>query len=239
MAAQSDAIVDRHTLLNRLVLDRRTTDEIGRVDRLWMDPQTHRVIAVGCKTGWLGRDRRCFSWQQIETVGGDSILVNFSDVPEYELPSTAEVAIGNELWTDAGNAAGRIADYRIEIKTGQIVEYLFAARGLRGIAEGIFQLKASAVESMGRKRAIAKDDAVQNAPQYAEGLGQKLDRAAEFFKEDYTKTSDNWQAFGQGAQKFAQQFKKTAQQAGDRAKEQFESAKERIQNTDENKDKNS
>ncbi len=232
MVSQSDTIVDRHTLINRLVLDRRTTDEIGRIDRLWIDPQTHYVIAVSCKTGWLGRDRCCFSWQQIDTVGSDSVLANFADAPEYELPTPAETAIGNELWTDAGNVAGRIADYRIEVQTGKIIAYLFVARGLRGIAEGMFQLPVTAVDSMGRKRAIAKDEVVQNAPQYMEGLGQKLDRVAEFLKDDYAKTSDKWQVLGQGAQKLAKQVQKTAQQAGDRAKQQIERAKERLNDTE-------
>ena len=45
MSDQPDVI--RHSeLLHRLVLDRKTTEELGRVERLWMHPPAHRVLGI-------------------------------------------------------------------------------------------------------------------------------------------------------------------------------------------------
>ena len=230
MDTQSEII--RHSeLLNRLVLDRNTTETLGNLEHLWLDPHANQIMGITCKSGLLGRNKQKFAWSQIETIGKDSILVNPS--PEEmttETPENTNLLIGNELWTDAGNKIGQLVDYLFNFKTGAIVKYLFVSNGWRGVLDGVYILEPIAISSVGSKRIIVLDAAVKNAQQYSEGLGQKIEQAKDFIKEDYQKTKKELEA-AVGQKKTADQLRETIQSVTSQAKDKFTEAKTKLQNT--------
>lgn len=209
-------------VLNRLVLDRRTTEEVGHVDQLWLNPQTHQIVALTCKSGFLGNKKQSFTWAQIETIGNDSILVDFdSEAVAPEKPESAVSLIGHEVWTDAGNKAGKIIDYLFIPQTGAITQYLFISSGWRGILEGVYSLPATAIASVGSKRVIVPDGVIQDPEYYAEGLSQKANQAAEFLKEDLKKTHTDWESLKRSAQNITEQVKGTTEKVTNLAKEKL------------------
>jgi uncharacterized protein YrrD len=230
-------LVQYAEVINRLVLDRRTVEELGRVEQLWLNPQTHQIVGLTCKSGFLGGNKRLFTWEQIEAIGNDSIIVNYD--PEEiapEKPESAISLIGHEVWTDAGNKAGKIIDYLFIPQTGAVAKYLFVSNGWRGIVEGVYSLPASAIANVGSKRVIVPDGVVQEPEFHAEGLNQKANQAAEFLKDDYVKTQGDWGALRRTAQNIAGQVKDKAEQVTNIAKEKLAEVKAKQQDAAQQED---
>ena len=221
MAPTPPTPIRQSQLLNRLVIDYHTTEEVGRVDQILVDGRTHQVEGIVCKSGLLGRHKRAFDWMQIETIGQDSILVKLQGGPESDKLEMAQTMIGHEVWTDAGDRIGHLVDYCIHPTTGAVLTYLFSAAGLRGMAEGIYCLLPSAIISTGRKRIMAEKTALETAEQFTEGLNQKAANAFEFLKSDYAKTQkDLTEAVG-GAQAIAEQWQTQRQKLSSQAKDKL------------------
>jgi uncharacterized protein YrrD len=222
--------VKQSEVLNRLVLDRCTAEEIGRVEQLWLNPQSHQVVGLTCKSGFLGNKKRSFTWAQIEAIGNDSILVNLDSLDiEPEKPEGVVSLIGHELWTDAGNKAGKIVDYLFVPKTSAVVNYLYMSSGWRGVLDGIYLLPFSAIANVGSKRVIVPDAIIQNPLQYAEGWNQKVGQAAEFLIEDFKKTQDDLEAMKRGVHSIQEQVKDKAEKVTNIAKEKLSEVKAREQ----------
>lgn len=222
--------VKHSEVLHRLVLDRRTTEEVGRVDQLWLNPQSHQVVGLTCKSGFLGGNKRSFTWAQIETIGNDSILVNYdSEGVELEKPESAVSLIGHEVWTDAGNKVGKVVDYLFVPQTGTVVSYLFVSSGWHGVLDGVYLFPFTAISSVGKKRVIVPDAIAQVPQQYAEGLNQKANKAAEFLKEDLKKTQTDWEVIKRGAQNITEQVRDTTEKVTNVAKEKLSEVQAREQ----------
>lgn len=207
-------------LLNRLVLERQTTEEIGHVDQLLLDYQAHRVVALRCKSGLLGAKKRYFAWAQVESIGTDSILVNTSKNNKAQQKTESwDSLIGHEVWTDAGNKIGKLVDYLLKPKSGSVVNYLFSDVGWHGVMDGMYLLPPVAISSIGRKRVIVLDAVAQNSKPYGEGLNQKIGQATDLIKEDYQKTVQEFKAVKQKAQQMPEHLKDKAQSVTEQLKD--------------------
>ena len=221
MAPSPPTPIQYSQLLNQLVIDYDTTEEVGQVEQLLVDVKTHQVEGIVCKSGFLGRHKRAFGWVQIETIGQDSILVKLLGSPESDKLETAQVMVGHEVWTDAGDRIGHLVDYCIHPQTGAVLAYLFAAEGLRGIAEGVYRLSPDAIISAGRKRIMAEKTALETAEQFAPGFNQKAATAFEFLKTDYAKTQQDWTEAVSGVQTIAEQLQTQRQKISSQAKDKL------------------
>ena len=219
------SLVRYSELIDRLVLDRRTAEELGRVEKLWLIPQTHQVVGFTCKGGFLGVRKRSFTWNQIESIGADSIMVNFNTevFADPAKPEDVYSLIGHEVWTEAGNKAGKIVDYLILQQTGAVFNYLFASNGWRGILNVLYLLAITDISSIGSKRLIVKNAAVETPQQYR-SLQEKLSQAADILKEDYQKTQTDLQALKRGMQDMALEAKERAQEIARQLQEKREKA---------------
>ncbi|NJR69778.1 MAG: hypothetical protein HC771_14785 [Synechococcales cyanobacterium CRU_2_2] len=61
MPMDSPIIIRHSELLNRLVLERDTGQEVGRVERLWMYPQAHRVMGWYAAVAALAASGLCIN----------------------------------------------------------------------------------------------------------------------------------------------------------------------------------
>jgi uncharacterized protein YrrD len=221
-------IVRRTELLNRRTIDRRTAAEVGKVDQLWVDPQSHRTLGFTCKSGLLGSKKRWFAWAQVDTVG-ENVLVNINpELPELQQPEQAISTIGLEVLTDTGNKAGTVADFLFDAKTGSVVGYLFKSSGWRGVLDGIYVLPVAAISTIGSKRAIVSEAAVLEPHQYAEGLHQKMSQVAEFLHEDLDKTLKNVEGVKRGAQSLAEKLQDKAQEVKEVAQVKVAELKQQV-----------
>ncbi|MDY7024429.1 MAG: PRC-barrel domain-containing protein [Cyanobacteriota bacterium] len=196
-------MIKRSELINRLILERNTTEDLGRVEQIWINPQSHQVVALTCKSGLIRGQKRFFSWNDITQIGEDAVLVNRlpAESEEPHLPEQAIHVSGHEVWTDAGKKIGAVVDYIFELKTGFINTYLYTAKGLRGMLDGVYVLPATAISSVGNKRLIVLEAAIKNPQQYSEGLGDRIGQAAEFLQDDLEKTKEHLEELKRNAQK--------------------------------------
>lgn len=216
-------VIKQSQLINLLVLDRRTAEELGRVDHLWLDPQIHRVIGLSCKSGFLGSSKQGVTWRQIDSFGEDSILVNINrdEFTNPEKPDEVYSLIGHGVWTDTGSKVGKLVDYLIVPKTGAVINYLFASSGWRGMLNGLYILPISKIQSIGSKRLIVEEATFQEPQFYSEGLNQKVGQFKEFFKTDLEETKRHFYSLAKGAQSIAEQAKDRAKELAEQAKEQL------------------
>lgn len=217
-------------LLNRLVLDRQTTEEVGRVSRLLLDGQAQSVVGLTCKSGWLAGKQKTFTWKQIEVIGEDSVLVRYEDDHTAKLPESAKFLIGSELWTDAGKKVGHIQDFLFNQETGSVVKYMFTPNGWQGLMEGTYLLEPIMISSVGDKRVIVLEKAVQNPQKFAEGLSSKINHATEFIQSDYEQTKQDFESSVRGrSQKAVDQLKNLAQATTEKAEETISEIKTKFQ----------
>jgi uncharacterized protein YrrD len=219
-------VIQCSQLLNRRVIDRGTAEEVGRIDELWLNSKSHHVVGFSCKSGGilgLGVKKHSFSWEQIYSIGADSnsILVHInSEVEEPEKsPEISPPIIGHEVLTDGGNTAGELRDYIIATQTGAVVGYLYKSSGWRGAVEGTYLLSPEDIASMGSKRIIAIDKAVQEPQPYTDGMNRKLNKVGELLKEDYSKTMGDLRGLIKGAQNISEQAKSKVQEVAEQARE--------------------
>jgi uncharacterized protein YrrD len=222
-------VVRQSDLLNQLVLDRNTMEELGHVDVLWMHPPVHRVLGFICKSGFLGTKKTAFNLAQIRTLGANSILVNAKPVEtDSEKVRQLESLINCEVWSDAGNKIGRITDCLFNFKTGAITEYLFVSSGWGAIAGGVYLLPPSKILSFGNKRVLVSEAAAQTLAVYREGIKQKLTKAGDFLKEDYIQATQEVRSLAKQAQAATEQARERAQALAEQAKDRVQTLNEQL-----------
>jgi uncharacterized protein YrrD len=232
MTAEAE-VVKQSDLLNQLVLDRNNMEELGRVDVLWMYPAAHRVLGFICKSGFLGAKKVVFKLPQIQTLGANSILVHSQpEETDAEKVKQLDSLLNCEVWSDAGNKIGRITDYRFQLKTGEITQYLFASSGWSGITGDIYQLPPNRIISFGRKRVLVPEAAVKSFELYRPGIKQTLSKARDILKDDYISLVKQAQILTEQAkeraQAIAEQAKETAQTFTEQLKEETQTFTEQV-----------
>lgn len=216
------ARIMRHSqLLNRLVLDRDTTEELGRIEVVWMHPPAHRVMGFVCKPGFMSKQRYAFNLKQLYRIGAESILVSSgaaeTNVKEVRL---LETLIGLEVWTDQGEKLGRIIDCLFDRKTGNITQYLFKSGGWRGFTSGIYQLPPKSVMSFGSKRVLVTSQVSEKIEVFQEGLEERFAEVSDLIKSGYSQEIDS---FTTRAQKLSQQAEERLQRLAKQANAQVDS----------------
>lgn len=216
-------LMQHNQLLKKLVLDRETVEEQGRLVELWLNPQSHQVIGFTCKSGIFAKQEKYFAWKQMDTVGSDAILVNSNLAADsLEKPDNIIDIIGNEIWTDTGDKIGFIVEYILNLNTGKIVDYLFKYNSWKSMFDSIYLLPPEAVSSAGSKRVIVAKDAVQNPEFYTEGIGQKIEQIHEFLEADLVRTREHIDVARTEAQKLAVGFQQKAKIVKEEAQERVQ-----------------
>jgi len=221
MSPSDSATIKHSDLLNRLVINIDTTEEVGRVAQLLVDTTVHQVEGLVCKAGFLGRERQAFGWVQVESIGPDSVVVK----PGTEFASRrlddAIAMTTQEVWSDTGERVGHLVDYCIDRKTGAITLYLFAGEGLRGLTEGVYGLSPQGVVSAGRKRIMVEDARIEDAELVSEGLGQRAAGAASFLQKDYSQTQQDFESVVDKSQTLAEQLQQQTRRFADQTRQQL------------------
>ncbi len=214
-------VIRQSELLNQLVIDRNTMEELGRVEVLWMYPQTHRVMGFICKSGFLGAKKLAFKLTQLEARGVNGILTH-AQPEETDLGKVRQLVslINHEVWSDTGNKVGFITDYLFNLQTGAITQYLFVSSGWAGITGKVYQLPQTKILSFGVKRVLVSEAAVITLALYREGIEQKLTKAGDFLKKEATQ---EWRSLAQQTQSATQQAKSRINNLAEQAKERAQS----------------
>jgi uncharacterized protein YrrD/ElaB/YqjD/DUF883 family membrane-anchored ribosome-binding protein len=210
-------VVRQNDLLNQLVLDRDTLEELGRVEVLWMYPPAHRVLGFVGKTGFLGSKKFAFQLAQIHAIGVNGVLTHSPpEETNAEKVRQLESLIQHEVWSDEGNKIGKISDCLFNLRTGEITHYLFISNGWAGITGEVYQLPPTQILSFGKKRVLVSEGLISSFSIYQEGIPQKLTKARDFLKEEATQ---EWRSLTERAEATTEQAKGRLQNLTGRARE--------------------
>ncbi len=152
---------------DRLVLERGSLANLGRISQTLLHPVQHRVMGVLCKVNPLGPGQ-WIPWEAIRAIGPDGVVVQgpWPPAPEGDLPGIA--LGGQEVWSDLGTRVGRLVDYHLWTPGGAIADYWIAAPGWQGVADGVYRLEPGAIISMSRRRMMVAHAALVAAPLVAQ-----------------------------------------------------------------------
>ncbi|NJP10073.1 MAG: hypothetical protein HC866_11820 [Leptolyngbyaceae cyanobacterium RU_5_1] len=231
-------VVRQNELLNQLVLNRDTMEELGRIEVLWMYPQVHRVLGFICKSGFWGAKRTAFKLSQVEAIGSNGILTHWQpEETDAEHVRQLESLIHCEVWSNAGNKLGKVIDCVFNLRNGVITDYLVVGDRFNQLSGTIYRLPPAKIDSFGRRRILVAETSIQSLATYREGLQQKLSKATSVLKEDYTHATEELRSLAKQAQETTQhttaQLKTLAEQARERAQLLAEQAKEKAQELNE------
>ena len=108
---ETPTILGHNELLNCVVMERDRMQEVGRVERLWMYPQAHRVMGVICRSGRFRGKRWVYKLPQLDSLGKDTLWVNGAPTETTdEQIRRLESLMDHEVWVDGGDRIGRIVD---------------------------------------------------------------------------------------------------------------------------------
>lgn len=224
-------VLKHSELIKRLVLDRETVEEVGRVSRFLVDSQAQRLLGFTCKSGLLGNKQKTFAWRQIVAIGADSVIVSHRDDHTSEITESVNPVVGSEIWTDSGNKVGKIIDLLFHAETGYVVNYLFSPNGWQGLMEGTYLLAPIMISSVGDKRVIVLEKAVQNPQKYTEGLSEKISQATEYIQQDLKETKQHLESVKPSFQKAIDQVKGSEKisQATEFLQQDYEKTKQHLE----------
>lgn len=231
-------VVRQSELLNQLVLNRTTMEELGRVEVLWMYPPAHRVLGFVCKTGFLGRKKLAFKLSQVEAIGTNGVITHSQpDETDAERVSQLESLIHCEVWSNAGQKLGKIVDCLFHLPSGAIADYLVVGDRLSSLTGSIYRLPPSKIMSLGRERVLVAETSIHQLAAYREGIQEKLTKATSALKDEYEDVTQELRSLAKRAQETTQQttsqFKTLAEQARERAQLLAEQAREKAQELNE------
>ena len=227
--AQQPEVVKQSELLNQFVLDRSTMAELGQVEVLWMYPKVHRVLGFICKSGWLGQKKTAFNLDQLHTIGNNGILVNSRPVDtDVEKVRQLETLVSWEVWTDAGNKAGKIIDYLFNLRTGVIEHYLFTASDWSGITGSAYLLPSSYVLKLGNRRVLVSEEAIRSFTLYREGIQEKLTKMTGFLQDEKSQVTQELRSLFTQAKAATGTARERAQILAEQAREKAQSLAEQV-----------
>ncbi|WP_088892808.1 PRC-barrel domain-containing protein [Leptolyngbya ohadii] len=226
--SQTPEFVRQSNFLNQEIIDRTTTEELGRVEVLWIYVPKHRVLGFVGKAGLLGNKKFAFKLDQVRAVG-ESIVTQGS--PEETTPDRVkrlESLMNHEVWTDDGERLGKITDCVFNLKTGEITHYLFVSSDISGILGSIYQVSPRWISSIGERRVLLSGTATIEP--YRESLPQKITKTAENLKEEAVQ---EWRSITHKAteqiQQLRSQMKERTQEVSERLREESERLREEAQ----------
>ncbi|MDB9528873.1 hypothetical protein PN498_22965 [Oscillatoria sp. CS-180] len=218
MTEAENGPIRQSQLHGRLVIDIETTEELGNLTQFVVDVQHHQVEGFLCRKGLLSLSSTPVMWVQVESVGQDSILVRRSGNVISERFDEGLVLESQAIWSDSGNNVATLVDYRLDLTTGAITQYVFAFPGWQGLTEGLYTFQPEAVVSAGKKRIMVRQTALDNAPQFVPGI---QDRVVDALHQDVRQTRQDVKGAVDGAREVAGQAQEQARKLGEQAKTQF------------------
>ncbi|MBF2089595.1 MAG: PRC-barrel domain-containing protein [Synechococcales cyanobacterium K44_A2020_017] len=234
MPTSKPKLIHQSIVLHRPILHRDTTEELGRVEVVWMYPDAHRVLGFVSKQGLVSSKRLAFTLNQIHTLGPESIVVTASPTEtEAQKVRQLETLLGLEVWSESGSKLGKIVDYAFDIKTGAIAYYLFTSDGWLGFAQGLYRLPPRYLLSSGRQRVLVAEAASRKLTVEREGIQERLTHIRDRLRKNYSDATDELQDWTTQAQTTAQQVtgrvRQWSSQWGSQAKQWTETLRQRAQ----------
>ncbi len=211
-----NTVITRHSeLLNRLVIERDTMQEMGRVEQLWMYPQAHRVMGVICRSGRFRGKRFVYKLPQLDSLGKGNIWVSGTPTETTdEQIQQLESLMDHEIWVDGGDRLGVIIDCMFNRKTGAITRYLFVDNPLRRLVGSPMTLSPTEMKGFGNHRVLVDERSMRRLQRERPSLKETWSNVREQAREEYGQVTEEMRTAQQQAAERAEVLR---QQAAERA----------------------
>lgn len=168
----------RSDFLNTQVITRSSGKRLGVVKDLLVDIDRREVVALGLRDNLLsvaGMPRYMYLNDIVRT--GDVILVENEEVIDDVDITALNRLINCEAITEAGEALGRVRDFKFNLETGQVEALIIAYFGLPQIPDQVISTYELAVEdivSSGPDRIIVFEGAEERLTQLTVGVLERI-----------------------------------------------------------------
>jgi sporulation protein YlmC with PRC-barrel domain len=193
---ENRAVIRATELNGRSVVDLDSAEEVGRIDRIVLDPDTRQVAGFLVSRGAAltgGRTQMTVPASSVRAIGPDAITIHRArtvDAGSIErletLPKASDV-IGRKVVSEDGRLLGKVDDVLIHRADGRIIGYTLGE--VLNRLEGLFRrdkkdhepyLRADAELRMGKELIVAPVGAMTEELRRDEGhLAEVVSRASE------------------------------------------------------------
>lgn len=149
--------------------------ELGRVKDIIVHPQKKEINSLVIEDDSWWKESKIISFGLIRgieetiTVNNSSSVVTISLLPEVERLLENKVSvIDSNVITYSGKLIGKITEYFIDKRTGNIEAYLLTEQKIKNDYYGDLLLPKSCITTLGKKMVVVVDEIVQYAKKFEE-----------------------------------------------------------------------
>lgn len=164
-------------------------EQLGKVEDILFDPEQNRVVAILTDSGGWFSSARVVPWQNIRTIGHDSIIVPDrsaeikADADPYikRIMEADNILVNTQVYTEDGRDLGKIGDLYVDDSTGEVVGYEVSGGMFSSTLKGKKFMPAPDTLTVGRDVAFVPDevgDAMQQQTGGLQGAAQDLGSTA-------------------------------------------------------------
>ena len=195
---ENGAVIRATELTGRSVVDLDSAEDVGRIDRIVLGPDTRQVAGFLVSRGAAltgGRTQMAVPASSVRAIGPDAITIHRArtvDAGAIErietLPKASDV-IGRKVVSEDGRLLGKVEDVLIHRGDGRIIGYTLGELDVLNRLEGLFRrdkkdhepyLRADAELRMGKELIVAPVGAITEELRRDEGhLAEVVSRASE------------------------------------------------------------
>ncbi len=165
-------------LLKLNVLTFAEGENLGKPKDILFDPEENRLIALLVSEGGWFSSAQVIPWQNIRTIGHDSIIVPDSsaiisansDPYISRILGAENVLTGTEVYTEDGRDLGKIQDMYVDDSTGEIIGYEVSGGMFQSIARGRKFMPAPDTINIGQDAAFVPNQVGDAMEQQVGGL---------------------------------------------------------------------
>lgn len=153
-------------------------EQLGKVEDILFDPEQNRIVALLTDGGGWFSSARVVPWQNIQTVGHDSVIVASrsaeikadSDPYIKRIMEADNILVNTQVYTEDGRDLGKIGDLFLDDTSGEVVGYEVSGGMFASTLKGKKFMPAPDTLTVGRDVAFVPNAVADAMEQQVGGL---------------------------------------------------------------------
>lgn len=153
-------------------------EQLGKVEDILFDPEQNRVVALLTDSGGWFSSARIVPWQNIQTIGHDSIIVPSrsaeikADNDPYvkRIMDADNILVNTQVYSEDGRDLGKIGDLFLDDSSGEVLGYEVSGGMFASTLKGKKFMPAPDTLTVGRDVAFVPNEVAEAMEQQVGGL---------------------------------------------------------------------